>query len=325
MFRINKQFDRRMSETLNIRLNYYGGKKADNRMVNDKLRTLKKALLYSYQAETAILEDGREFRCLINPDKLKNDYDNKIISIPFYDICLNKEFTGEPTSMVEEPVNMKVGDVFMWKETETYWLVYLRHLEEEAYFRAEIRQCSSVVTIGDKKYRAYVRGPIETKIKWHINSDLVWNDLNYTKVVYLPENEDTKKLGRHDIILVDDLPYEIQAVNKDTASDGIMILNLKEHYKNTVEDEMNKIEEPQKELVSEIIGPSEVYPFDIKTYKTDTFGGEWKISNPKKARIIKQSDTEIKVEFITSRSGQVDIIYTLYGEDYIFPVTIKSL
>lgn len=325
MFRINKQFDRRMSETLNIRLNYYGGKKADNRMVNDKLRTLKKALLYSYQAETAILEDGREFRCLINPDKLKNDYDNKIISIPFYDICLNKEFTGEPTSMAEEPVDMKVGDVFMWKETETYWLVYLRHLEEEAYFRAEIRQCSSVVAIGDKKYRAYVRGPVETKIKWHVNSDLVWNDLNYTKVAYLPENEDTKKLGRHDIILVDDLPYEIQAVNKDTASDGIMILNLKEYYKNTIEDEMNKIEEPQKELVSEIIGPSEVYPFDIETYKTDTFGGEWKISNPKKARIIKQSDTEIKVEFTTSRSGQVDIIYTLYGEDYIFPVTIKSL
>ena len=48
-----------MSDTLNIRLNYMGGKKADDRMANDKLRTLKKALLYSYQAETAILEDGR--------------------------------------------------------------------------------------------------------------------------------------------------------------------------------------------------------------------------------------------------------------------------
>ena len=104
-----------MSDTLNIRLNYMGGKKADDRMTNDKLRTLKKALLYSYQAETAVLEDGREFRCLINPDKLKNDYDNKIISIPFYDICLNKEFTGEPTSRAEEPIDMKVGDVFLWK------------------------------------------------------------------------------------------------------------------------------------------------------------------------------------------------------------------
>ena len=79
-----------MSETLNLRLKYMGGAKAEDRMINDKLRTLKKSLLYSYQAETAILEDGREFRCLINPDQLKNDYDNKIISIPFYDVCLNK-------------------------------------------------------------------------------------------------------------------------------------------------------------------------------------------------------------------------------------------
>ena len=79
-----------MSDTLNIRLNYMGGKKADDRMTNDKLRTLKKALLYSYQAETAVLADGREFRCLINPDKLKNDYDNKIISIPFK--CLIRYF-----------------------------------------------------------------------------------------------------------------------------------------------------------------------------------------------------------------------------------------
>ena len=65
---------------LDIRLNYAGGRKADDRMQKDKLRTLKKALLYSYQAETIVLEDGREFRALINPDKLKNDYDNKILS-----------------------------------------------------------------------------------------------------------------------------------------------------------------------------------------------------------------------------------------------------
>jgi hypothetical protein len=54
-------------------------------------------LLYSYQAATAILEDGREFRCLINPDKNKPAYDNKIISIPYKDICLNKPMVGKTT------------------------------------------------------------------------------------------------------------------------------------------------------------------------------------------------------------------------------------
>jgi hypothetical protein len=73
-------------DTLGVRLKYAGGKKADDRMQLDKLRSLKKALLYSYQAETIVLEDGREFRALINPDKLKNDYDNKILSVPFKDI-----------------------------------------------------------------------------------------------------------------------------------------------------------------------------------------------------------------------------------------------
>ena len=130
---------------LDIRLNYAGGRKADDRMQLDKLRTLKKALLYSYQAETAILEDGREFRCLINPDKLKNDYDNKILSIPYSDICLNKEFQDLPTSLAEESTDIKVGDVFTWKENGTKWIVYLQFLEESAYFRGEIRQCTGVI------------------------------------------------------------------------------------------------------------------------------------------------------------------------------------
>lgn len=66
-------------------------------MINDKLRSLKKALLYSYQAATAILSDGREFRCLINPDKNKPAYDNKMLSIPFKDICLNAARAGKTT------------------------------------------------------------------------------------------------------------------------------------------------------------------------------------------------------------------------------------
>ena len=77
----------------------------------DKLKSLKKALLYSYQSATAQLSDGREFRCLINPDKLKTDYDNKIISIPFEDICLNEDKIGKTTEGIQ-PIGMKPGDVF---------------------------------------------------------------------------------------------------------------------------------------------------------------------------------------------------------------------
>lgn len=84
--------------SMKARIKYYGGGTQLERMNADKLRSLKKALLYSYQAATAKLLDGREFRCLINPDKLSLDLDNKIISIPFKDICLNSGHIDIPSN-----------------------------------------------------------------------------------------------------------------------------------------------------------------------------------------------------------------------------------
>ena len=310
-----------MSE-LDIRLRYAGGKKADDRMQLEKLRTFKKALLYSYQAETAILEDGREFRCLINPDKLKNDYDNKILSIPYYDICLNSEKLDIPTSLAEEPTNIKVGDVFTWKENGTKWIVYLQFLEESAYFRGVIRLCSNIVTVNGKDYWAYVRGPVETTIRWNQKKDVNWNDLNYSKILYIGENEDTKTISRFDVIKVDGKNYQVQVVNKDTASDGILIIYLKEYFTDIIEEE-NMIEK-EVEVESEIIGDSIAYPYDIKTYSIDVYGGSWSISN-KNAKILKEQDSEVQIEIISGRSCTFDLIYSVGSKEYILPITVKSL
>ena len=99
-------------ENMRKRFNFNGGIKQQERMIEDKLKSLKKALLYSYQAATAKLSDGKEFRCLINPDKLKEDYDDKILSIPFEDICLNSEKEKEKTFQGIEKIDLKPGDVF---------------------------------------------------------------------------------------------------------------------------------------------------------------------------------------------------------------------
>ena len=56
MFKFNvnlKRKDMSALENLGKRLNYNGGKAQVSRMNMDKLRSLKKALLYSYQSETA--------------------------------------------------------------------------------------------------------------------------------------------------------------------------------------------------------------------------------------------------------------------------------
>ena len=155
---------------MQTKLGYRGGNQ-EGRMQQDKLNGLKKALLYSYQAATAIIPTidaegntvNKEFRCLINPDKLNPEYDNKIISIPYEDVNLLD------TEKVEgiQPTNLKPGQVFTWKETNTDWIVYLQYLEEDAYFRADIRRCKYEVEINGHKYKVYVRGPVETKINWN--------------------------------------------------------------------------------------------------------------------------------------------------------------
>ena len=138
-------------DNLNTRLRYYGGNQ-QGRMNADKLRGLRKALLYSYQAVTLIMplregeDEPRKFRALINPDKTKNDYDQKIVSIPFKDICLNKEREGKTSDGMEEG-GLKTGDVFEWEENHTHWLVYLRDYNEVAYFMSEIRRCDTSIEI----------------------------------------------------------------------------------------------------------------------------------------------------------------------------------
>jgi hypothetical protein len=64
-------------------------------MIRDKRRSLDKAVLYSYQGalvkkmipccEEVLERVGGDFfpRALINPNKLKQDYDDKIISIGY--------------------------------------------------------------------------------------------------------------------------------------------------------------------------------------------------------------------------------------------------
>ena len=59
------------------------------RIREDKLRSMKRALYNSYQSAVIVFdkdkrvdeESGYHFRCLINHDKLKVDYQDKIISI----------------------------------------------------------------------------------------------------------------------------------------------------------------------------------------------------------------------------------------------------
>ena len=331
-------------DNMKTRIAYAGGDKQQDRMIEDKLRSLKKALLYSYQAATAVLEDGREFRCLINPDKLKTEYRDKIISIPFEDVCLNKPRVGKTTEGIE-PIGMKVGDTFLWKEDNTYWLVYLRYEEERAYFRAEIRNCDYEIEINGKKYRGYLRGPDDEINIWRTKHNISWTDIDYMCLLYIVSNEDTREFfHRFQKVNIHGKPYEVQIVDSISNQDLLMIA-LKETFSNefeaTTQNEIivdngevtNTTDDPVSDPIEDtteephILGPEMVFPYDRKKYTIENAeGGTWEIDNTKKAIITHQSQKAVTIDFITGRSGEVSLKYKRDGmDDIVFKITIESL
>ena len=319
-------------ENLRLRMNYHGGARQQSRMNEDKLVALKRALLYSYQAATAVLADGREFRCLINPDKLKKDYDDKIISIPFEDICLNKERVSKTTEGLES-IDLKTGDIFEWKDNGSYWLVYLQRLEETAYFRAEIRRCRYEIDINGNKYKVYVRGPVEEVIDWKNKHGITWNELNYTLVMTLTNNEETDAyFHRFTKIKFRGKNWEVQAID-NISTEGVIDVYLKEYYSNTIQEEVDKEnEENMPEVIEpeegtpQIKGENQVYPYDSKEFVVENAtGGTWVVDS-NKVNIVAQTDSTVKVNVVTGKSGKFNLIYRVAGaDDIVFPVTILSL
>jgi hypothetical protein len=87
------------------RINWHGGQPQQDRMIRDKRWTLDHATKYSYQAakikHTGYI-DQEQAPALINPDKTKQNYDDKILSVGY-------EYRYKP------------GDIFDWLNTGTKW------------------------------------------------------------------------------------------------------------------------------------------------------------------------------------------------------------
>ena len=301
---VGKRFGAKMSlENMKLRLQYQGGNQQE-RMNKDKLNSLKKALMYSYQAATAKLADGREFRCLINRNKLSLDLDDKIISIPF-------------------DAEMKEGDVFEWAENSSHWIVFLRRLEETAYFRADIRRCRYEITLDNgHKYWGYIRGPVEQQVLWSQASGNYYNKLNYSLIMYLPQNEETLSyFHRFNKVTISGRPWEVQAVD-DLSTPGLIQIHLKETFNNTIETDIKKavnnsinvdiIDEKEETYIH---GPSEIYPYDSKTYELRNYNGitgTWSIENASRSNMVELVDiidNKVSINVITGRSGSFSLVY----------------
>ena len=325
-------------ELLNKRLQYQGGNQ-EQRFINDKLHGLKKALLYSYQAATAILSDGREFRCLINPDKNKPAYDNKILSIPYKDICLNEPRVGK-TSQSEVQIKLKPGDTFTWKQTDSHWLVYLQALEEDAYFRSEIRRCDQQITIEDNSYWVYIRGPVETSIEWNQKKGIEWNSLNYSLVMYITADEVTNNyFERFKTVKVLDPRYDKQktwqVVGVDPYyGDGILQIFLDEFFENSIADAVaaqkpaqTGQENPVNETSAHISGPIEVSQYSKAYYEINNAeNGHWYLRWKGEEQNLNSSRKIIPLNVSIGELGTFTLIYRIQGqEDITLDVRIVAL
>ena len=127
--------------------------------LEDTYTSLKNLDRYSQEYITALqnLADNQTeaspyFRCLINHDKLKVDYEDKIISIPFEENSVSIDPTKDNDDWLQ--TDFHNGTVFKWvhgnKEEwtpDTYWIVLMQYSEETAYFRAEIRKADEQISI----------------------------------------------------------------------------------------------------------------------------------------------------------------------------------
>jgi hypothetical protein len=69
-----------------LRLNWHGGEPQQERMIKDKRWSLDHATKYSYQAAKirhTDTGDMEEAPALINPDKTKQNYDDKVVSVGY--------------------------------------------------------------------------------------------------------------------------------------------------------------------------------------------------------------------------------------------------
>ena len=310
----------------NIRLGHQGGNLQQDRMIADKRRSLKRALWYSYQGanvkKQVVNDEADIVRALINPNKLKPDYDDKIISI-FYD-C-----------------EYSVGDVFEWVGTDTYWLIYLQDLTELAYFRGDIRKCSHEIAWEDEdglhKTYAAIRGPVETKINFIQKHGISVDTPNYSLHILMPKTDSAVKYFQRysKFYLQGDKDYNIcwRVEAADWLSmPGILEITAVEYYANETEDDMEKgivgglIADPVSPNTSfvedTIIGETFIKP--KKTYEFTYRGnleGDWSVDKNIPVE-LQQDGKTVKVKWLDTYSGQFDLYY---AEVYKKTIVVESL
>ena len=306
-------------EHQSVRLRQHGGNRQQERMIRDKRRSLDRAVWNSYQAAEVVkinATDRKPVRALINPNKLKQDYDDKILSVGFeYDF--------------------NSGDVFEWLGTGTYWLIYLQDLTELAYFRGDIRKCSYQIAWEDEDGThttyAAIRGPVETKINYIQKHGISVDTPNYSLSILMPLNEYTKKyFTRYSKFYLqgDETCWRVEATDY-ISTPGILEVTAVEYFANETEDDIDngivgglieEIKDPNEGKPMEIVGDTFIKVKKTYDYYFDgTTAATWSVDA--QYPVILTPDGEdprkVSIKWNSSYCGQFDLHYGEYSKTIV--------
>ena len=298
-------------DLMKARVGYLGYDTADGRNVSGKYKSFHAALKDSYQAEWITLNKGTDkearWRCLINPSRLTEQFDKKVISIDF-------------DSGVQE------GTVFYWDRTEKYWMINLQQHTEEAYFRGIITRADYEIDIDGKTYRAILRGPEETTADWRTKHQISWNNLNYSLVLQVAKNSQTVNyFTRHQVVKVkltypdvdtgEDIEeyhnWKVVATDK-YSSDFLIDVYLDEWNDNAMEDaEIDPTPDKPDPEQPHIEGSRLVYGYDTNlSYSiVGLTSGKWTV-NSNKVKINSMTETQCVLEILTGKPNKFILTYT---------------
>lgn len=325
-------------------LKYNGGVAQQDRMIKDKRRSLDRALKYSYQGafikkvdDTAVpwgfkpvgAEDKDVIRALINPNKLKPDYDDKILSVPYEH-------------------GFKSGDVFEWCNTGTNWLITSQNKTELAYFRGDIRRCNYKVQweYDGTLHECFAasRGPVETKINFIQKNSSYLDIPNHSLNILLPKRKDVMEyFKRYSLFKLSSSLYEedpdfpihyAQMTFRVEATDwistpGVFELTAVEYYAETpaMARETKEPEVPKDTLGSQISisGRSFIQPFEKVEYiYNGVIDDKWEIipaTAPVTMSVNSEDDHKVLITWNDGHNGK----FTLKNGKYERSIIVESL
>lgn len=307
-------------DMMKSRLDYLGGNQ-QGRMIKGKRDAFKRALLYSYQA-AEVAKDGqlKTVKALINPDKTKLDYDDKIISVDY-------------------SAGFKNGDIFKWVGTDSYWIIYLQALTELSYFRAEIRRCRYQIKWVDEETRklqmswCHIRGPVETKINSIQKNGISVDVPNWSLELYLPRNQTTDKAfkERYTRFMFNDKLWEVQAVDSISMDGVLQVIALESFVNKQIDDVENNIADayivkPRVEIHSdEIQGNTFIKPRFDEHYSCLDNRGEWSVLEKACPVTLIPDAAGVTVRWERVVSGQFTLCYTVGEDVYKKTIVAESL